>query len=85
MTSKDITEWHCNRCGAEAAIETRTKHEWCGISRPYFRYNQESRYDQLKPSAALEAIGGDICPDCLRSIMAWWHAPKQPAVPEKVE
>ena len=79
MTSRTIVEWHCNRCGAEESIEVDKNHDWCRIGGIMLRANERNRFNQRKLSPPAEAIGGDLCPECATSLVAWWHAPKQPA------
>lgn len=79
MTSRTIVEWHCNRCGGEESIEVDKIHDWARIGGLSLRTNERNRFAQRKLSAAGEAVGGDLCPECATSLVQWWHAPKQPA------
>jgi hypothetical protein len=76
MASKEITEWRCDRCGVEAAIPTNAITGWFRLGTPYSAV--QNRYQNQKK---LE-MGGDLCPDCTKSLWAWWCQPRQSAVKE---
>jgi hypothetical protein len=77
MASKDITEWHCDRCGFEVALPTNeTKHGWYSLSSPHLTYALNiSRYSQ--PERTGTKMHGDICPECLQSMWQWWNQPRR--------
>jgi hypothetical protein len=79
MTSKDITEWRCDRCGVEAAIRTGAATGWFHLGQPCSA--NRNRYQDDK----ILKMGGDLCPGCAKSLFDWWCRPRQPAVPANAE
>ena len=74
MTRKNITEWQCNRCGTEAAIDTSAVTGWFHLSAPHSA--NSNHYQGTKHMK----MGGDLCPDCTKSLWNWWIQPRQPAL-----
>jgi hypothetical protein len=63
MPRRNLTEWHCERCGEESVIESNRQHGWMILGISGYQGNpKEERFN----------IGGDICPDCVKSLVSWW-------------
>jgi hypothetical protein len=69
MASKDITEWHCDRCGVEVALPTHAKHGWFHVSPPYTARHFPHGWEKER----LKVEG-----DCVQSLWEWWMRPRQP-------
>jgi hypothetical protein len=73
MPKRTISEWHCDRCGNEQAIESAAQHYWRNLALSNYQGN---------PSIKVEPrVGGDLCPDCVGALIEWWRAgsPRRPA------
>ena len=72
MPVRQITEWHCSRCGNEAAIPSSLEHFWRSLAVGNYQGNPQRARDQSMD------VHGDICPDCVGLLIEWWKAGKAP-------
>jgi hypothetical protein len=79
MPKRTIIEWHCARCGDEAAIEDGRAHGW-RIVAGLQGYRGNPMEDPRKQPPA----SGDVCPACAASFLTWWAEPRQ-TVPTKAD
>jgi hypothetical protein len=71
MPIRTMVEWRCSRCGNEEVTESGKPHSWRGFTGPH-------RYQGNSVAEKEPFYGGDICPDCVGSLVEWWQAGKGP-------